>query len=408
MQRDIYYARARNYPSALEAALFPDRVPVGGVRQPDRLGPSPLAGRASLLRRAAAEDAARATSTTTTPTCRSWPSCKRGTPGTRPSRRCWPRWSRWAATIAARSSAGLLGRWCDRYENRGKQSGAFSAGSYDGDPYILMNYQPDVLDHVFTLAHEAGHSMHSYYSAKHQPYAYYNYTIFVAEVASTFNEQLLSRHLLDRARDDQQRAFLINRQIDAMRGTIIRQTMFAEFEKHDPRLGRVGRAADGRPLQGDLPRAAEALFRARLRAGRRVGPGMPADSAFLSRVLRLQVRHRHVGRDGAGRSRLDRRPEMGQPPFARRARGCCAEWGLSPFLRGMPICNSSAAAARKTRSICCVPPASIWSSPEPIDAALKRFGELVDGVGPALVTAMACACRRPSAFFSSMSLSAPG
>ena len=91
---------------------------------------------------------------------------------------------------------GLSSRWCDRYENRGKQSGAFSAGSYDADPYILMNYQPDVLDHVFTLAHEAGHSMHSYYSAKHQPYAYYNYTIFVAEVASTFNEQLLSRHLL--------------------------------------------------------------------------------------------------------------------------------------------------------------------------------------------------------------------
>jgi oligoendopeptidase F len=126
---------------------------------------------------------------------------------------------------------GLTGRWCDRYENRGKQSGAFSSGSYDGDPYILMNYQPDVLDHVFTLAHEAGHSMHSYLSAKNQPYVYYNYVIFVAEVASTFNEQLLSRYLLDRARNDQERAFLVNRQIDAMRGTIIRQTMFAEFEK---------------------------------------------------------------------------------------------------------------------------------------------------------------------------------
>ncbi len=126
---------------------------------------------------------------------------------------------------------GLMGRWCDRYENRGKQSGAFSAGSFDGEPYILMNYQPDVLDHVFTLAHEAGHSMHSYYSAKHQPYIYYNYTIFLAEVASTFNEQLLSHHLVDHARTDPERAFLINRQIDAMRGTIIRQTMFAEFEK---------------------------------------------------------------------------------------------------------------------------------------------------------------------------------
>jgi oligoendopeptidase F len=126
---------------------------------------------------------------------------------------------------------GLTGRWCDRYENRGKQSGAFSAGSYDADPFILMNYQPEVLDHVFTLAHEAGHSMHSFYSAKNQPYLEYNYTIFVAEVASTFNEQLLGRYMLDRAKDDRQRAFLINRQIDAMRGTLIRQTMFAEFEK---------------------------------------------------------------------------------------------------------------------------------------------------------------------------------
>src|SRR5690606_31025125 len=103
---------------------------------------------------------------------------------------------------------GLAGRWCDRYENQGKQSGAFSCGSYDGDPYILMNYQPDVLDHVFTLAHEAGHSMHSYYSARHQPYQYYNYTIFVAEVASTFNEQLLSRRMMQEARSDQERAFL--------------------------------------------------------------------------------------------------------------------------------------------------------------------------------------------------------
>jgi oligoendopeptidase F len=126
---------------------------------------------------------------------------------------------------------GLFGRWCDRYENQGKQSGAFSCGSFDGDPYILMNYQSSVLDHVFTLAHEAGHSMHSYYSARNQPYQYYNYTIFVAEVASTFNEQLLSKHLMARAKDDRQRAFLINREIDSIRATILRQTMFAEFEK---------------------------------------------------------------------------------------------------------------------------------------------------------------------------------
>ena len=95
----------------------------------------------------------------------------------------------------------------------------------------MMNYQSDVLDHVFTLAHEAGHSMHSYYSAKHQPFQYYNYTIFVAEVASTFNEQLLSRSLMAKAKSDAEKAYLINRDIDAIRGTIIRQTMFAEFEK---------------------------------------------------------------------------------------------------------------------------------------------------------------------------------
>jgi oligoendopeptidase F len=122
-------------------------------------------------------------------------------------------------------------RWCDRYENRGKQSGAFSCGSFQAEPYILMNYQSDVLDHVFTLAHEAGHSMHSRLSAQNQPFIYYDYVIFVAEVASTFNEQLLSKHLLEKAKNDNERAFLINRQIDAIRGTLIRQTMFAEFEK---------------------------------------------------------------------------------------------------------------------------------------------------------------------------------
>ena len=95
-----------------------------------------------------------------------------------------------------------------------------------------MNYQPQVLDHVFTLAHEAGHSMHSYYSAANQPFQYYNYTIFVAEVASTFNEQLLARHLMAKAKELRgRRRILINRMIDGIRGTIIRQTMFAEFEK---------------------------------------------------------------------------------------------------------------------------------------------------------------------------------
>ena len=91
-------------------------------------------------------------------------------------------------------------RWADRYPNKGKQSGAFSSGTFDSAPFILMNYQPEVLDHVFTLTHEAGHSMHTYFSARNQPYQYYRYRIFVAEVASTFNEQLLARHLMKNAK----------------------------------------------------------------------------------------------------------------------------------------------------------------------------------------------------------------
>jgi len=227
---DIYYARARNYPSALEAALFPDRMPAAVY---DNLIDSvhrhlPAVYRYYDLRRRKMRLRDIHHYDTYVPILADL--------------QIRQNWKQAVETVTAAleplggeySGAlekGLTGRWCDRYENRGKQSGAFSCGSFDANPYILMNYQPEVLDHVFTLAHEAGHSMHSYLSAKNQPYTYYNYVIFVAEVASTFNEQLLSRYLLDRARNDQERAFLINRQIDAMRGTIIRQTMFAEFEK---------------------------------------------------------------------------------------------------------------------------------------------------------------------------------
>ncbi len=126
---------------------------------------------------------------------------------------------------------GLRGRWCDRYPNKGKQSGAFSCGTYDADPYILMNYKSTVLNDLFTLTHEAGHSMHSYYSAKTQPFQYYNYTIFVAEVASTFNEQLLTHFLLRSTTDKRLKAYLLNHEIDSIRATVVRQTMFAEFEK---------------------------------------------------------------------------------------------------------------------------------------------------------------------------------
>jgi len=230
VQAGIYYAKARNYPSALDAALFPDHVPVAVY---DNLIASvkrhlPALYRYYDVRRRKMRLKKIHHYDTYVPILAG-----------RQRKHTWDQ----AVDVVLRSleplgseycgalEIGLRGRWCDRYENRGKQSGAFSSGTFDSDPYILMNYQPDVLDHVFTLAHEAGHSMHSWHSARHQPFAYYNYVIFVAEVASTFNEQLLSRYLLDNAQNDEERAFLVNRQLDAMRSTIFRQTMFAEFEK---------------------------------------------------------------------------------------------------------------------------------------------------------------------------------
>ena len=125
---------------------------------------------------------------------------------------------------------GLFGGWVDRYENRGKRSGAFSAGSFTGDPYILMNYKEDLLRDVFTLAHEAGHSMHSLYSVRNNPFQNYNYTIFEAEVASTFNEQLLMEYFYSRRESPGFRAYLLGKQVDDIIATFFRQTMFAEYE----------------------------------------------------------------------------------------------------------------------------------------------------------------------------------
>lgn len=120
-------------------------------------------------------------------------------------------------------------RWVDRYENKGKRSGAFSAGGYIGNPYILTNYEEDVLDSAFTLIHEGGHSMHTWYSVKNNPYMCYNYSIFEAETASTFNESLLADYLMKNS-DSDEKAYIIGKRLDDIVATLFRQTMFAEFE----------------------------------------------------------------------------------------------------------------------------------------------------------------------------------
>ncbi len=136
-------------------------------------------------------------------------------------------------------------RWIDVPERKGKRSGAYSSGCFDSYPYVLLNYNY-ALDDVFTLAHELGHSMHSFYSHKHQKYHYAGYRIFVAEVASTTNEILLSEHLLSKAKSGDERAYLYGHLLDEIRGTIYRQTMFAEFE-----LELHRKAEAGIPLSAD-------------------------------------------------------------------------------------------------------------------------------------------------------------
>lgn len=138
--------------------------------------------------------------------------------------------------------------WVDVCENKGKTSGAYSTGIYESKPFILLNYQPN-LNGVFTLAHELGHSMHSYFSSKNQPYVYSDYTIFVAEVASTVNENLLLRYMLNKETDPVQRKLLITHYLDEFRGTVFRQTMFAEFEKVVHEAAEAGEALSCKYLE---------------------------------------------------------------------------------------------------------------------------------------------------------------
>ena len=126
--------------------------------------------------------------------------------------------------------SGLKNGWVDRYENKGKRSGAFSSGCYTGYPYILLNYKEDVIRDVFTMAHEGGHSMHSWYSSHNNPFMHYNYTIFEAEVASTFNEELVFQYLLKNSKSKEEKLYYLSMRAGDILATLHRQTMFAEYE----------------------------------------------------------------------------------------------------------------------------------------------------------------------------------
>ena len=231
VKTDVFLAKARNYPSSLEASLFSDDVPVAVYdnlisairsRLPVLHGYYALRRRVFNLPDLHVYD-------TYAPLVSAVQSDVPFDEATDMVLRSLHPLGNEYTTILSR---GLREeRWCDRYENKGKRSGAFSYGTYQAPPYILMNYKSDVFSDIFTLTHEAGHSMHTWYARSAQSFQNYHYPIFLAEVASTFNEILLTEHLLAETTDRSMRAYLINRQIDDLRGTLFRQTMFAEFEK---------------------------------------------------------------------------------------------------------------------------------------------------------------------------------
>jgi len=242
VRADVFYARARNYPSAREAALFADDVPVtiyDNLISTVRGNLDALFRYFELRRRVLKLEEIHHYDTYVTmvenvKTNVSWDEAVE-----RVMASLTPLGSEYMETLAHGLQAG---RWCDRYENKGKRSGAFSYGTYTSPPYIMMNYKADVFSDVYTLAHEAGHSMHTWYARSEQLYQNYGYPIFLAEVASTFNEVLLTEHLLKTTDDRLMKAFILNRQIDDIRGTLYRQTMFAEFEREAHATEEAGEA----------------------------------------------------------------------------------------------------------------------------------------------------------------------
>ncbi len=230
VQLDIYRARIRSYPSARAAALFPDKVPeevYDNLIATNGTNLDALHANYELRRRALGVENLRLFDVYVplVKDIRVTHTYEEAVDLVIPA--LAPLGREYCETLRS----GLTGGWVDRYENKGKRSGAFSAGSFTGDPYILLNYKEDVLRDVFTMAHEGGHSMHSWYSVRNNPFQHYSYTIFEAEVASTFNEELLAVYLYQHAESDAMRAYLIGKQVDDIIATIFRQTMFAEFEQ---------------------------------------------------------------------------------------------------------------------------------------------------------------------------------
>ena len=249
---------------------------------------------------------------------------------------------------------GFSNRWIDVYENVGKRSGAYSSGNSRPHPYVLLNNK-DNLDCHFTLAHEMGHALHSYHSCKYQPVSTSDYVIFVAEVASTCNEVLLMRHLLKKTTDKKQRAYLINHFMDQFKGTVYRQTMFAEFELAMGKMAESGQALTADALCQKYHALNKLYF----------GPDMVSDDQIALEWARIPhfFYNYYVFQYATGFSAAvaiaNRILKEGAPAVA----------DYKKFLSGG--CSTDPISLLKIAGV-------DMSSPEPVNSALALFGELVD------------------------------
>lgn len=249
---------------------------------------------------------------------------------------------------------GFENRWIDVYENEGKRSGAYSWGAYGSHPYVLLNFD-GTLNSVFTLAHEMGHAIHSYYSDASQPFMYAGYKIFVAEVASTCNEALLIRHLLGKTQDVQEKQYLINHFLESFRGTLFRQTMFAQFESMAHQKAQAGETLTAQAL-GEMYHQLNTDY---------FGPEMVADP---------EIDHE-----------WERIPHFYTPFYVYQyATGFSAAVAISSrIINGDK--NALDGYKKFLRGGCSLPPVSLlklcgvdMSTTGPVEEALKVFGELLD------------------------------
>lgn len=249
---------------------------------------------------------------------------------------------------------GFENRWIDVYENEGKRGGAYSTGSGKPHPYVLLNHK-NTLDSMFTLAHEMGHALHSYHSTKYQPVNTAGYVIFVAEVASTCNEVLLMRHLLGKTTDKTERAYLINHFLDSFKGTVYRQTMFAEFEREIGRMSEKGEALTADALSKKYHELNKLYF----------GPDMVSDDGIALEWARIPhfFYNYYVFQYATGFSAAvaiaNKILEEGEPAVAAYKK-FLSSGGSSDPISLLKIAGVD------------------MSSPEPVNSALKLFGELIE------------------------------